>query len=371
MQNKGFHFEIHDLLTQFVAAMDDVVIARYNKNREEKEQIMVRYVHAPVHRILYDIVNKSQNITVPVIAVNISSLARDETRVFNKIEGFYKPIKRDNHDKISVHIPMPVPVNVGVSLSILTNYQSDMDQILSNFIPYSNPYIIISWKIPKEFGLADITEIRSEVLWGGSINVDYPVEMDSSAKPRFQASTEFTIKGWLFPASSGDFTKNIYFIDSNFHSTNRFNLNYDSFSTLSGEDTETESVHVSAAPFLTNIYQLNPIIELSGTNVIVKPKKNNVSFNILGQMLQYTTYILLSSDKTLYSNPSSFDFTHYPSVRGYVIPNEYYTIMNENVIHMNLPPLTGNGNINFVLVNPAGWMDTNSIKTQLIYLSGK
>jgi hypothetical protein len=39
--------------------------------------------------------------------------------------------------------------------SIITNYQSDMDQILSNFVPYSNPYIVICWKIPEEFGIKE------------------------------------------------------------------------------------------------------------------------------------------------------------------------------------------------------------------------
>ena len=110
MYNKGFHFEIHDLLTQFVAAMDDVVISRYDKNREEKEQLKVRYVHAPVQRVLLDIINKSQNITVPVIAVNVTSIDRDENRVFNKIEGFYDAHSR-GVSKTTPRVPMPVPVN--------------------------------------------------------------------------------------------------------------------------------------------------------------------------------------------------------------------------------------------------------------------
>lgn len=369
MYNKGFNFEIHDLLTQFIAAMDDVVIARYNKNREEQEQIKVRYVHAPVQRVVNDIATKSQNITLPVIAVSINSIARDEARVFNKIEGFYKSIKRVNPDKVSVHIPMPVPVNITVSVSILTNYQSDMDQILSNFIPYSNPYIVISWKIPEEFGLSDASEIRSEVLWGGTINIEYPIEIEATTKPRFQATTDFTIKGWIFPASSTDYTNNIYFIDSNFHQTSLINLNYDSFASLSAENHRTETVSVSASPQLTNAYLLNLSRELSGTEVIVDGKIQNLSFNILGKMFQYTTHILLSSDNNLYTNLSTFDFKHFDSISGYVIPDSYYTIMGENTIHLNLPPLTGNGDINIVVVNPVGWSDTNSINTKLIYLS--
>jgi hypothetical protein len=375
MYKKGFYFELHDLLLQFVAAMDDVVISRFNKNREEQQQIKVRYVNAPVERVMNDIVNKSQNVTLPVIAVSISSLARDESRVFNKIEGFYNPIIRSGGpDSSSVRTPMPVPVNLGVNLSILTNYQTDMDQILSNFIPYSNPYIIISWKVPEEFGLPDITEIRSEVLWSGTINPEYPIELESNAKPRFVATTEFTIKGWIFPAVDTDFSKNIYFINSNFHTTNKINLSYDSYVALSADSTSVDVISISAAPLLTNIYHIKdynsyPVQLLSSCTVQDKGKRG-INFNILGQMLQYTTNILISSNTpNIYENLTSFGFTYYPTVSGYLVPPSYYTVMGENLIHMKLPPLTGEGRINLVVVNPVGWKDTNSINTWITYLS--
>ena len=43
--------------------------------------------------------------------------------------------------------------------------------------------------------------------------------------------------------------------------------------------------------------------------------------------------------------------------------------MSENVIHLNLPPLSSQGNLNLVVVNPVGWKDTNSINTFLNYIS--
>jgi len=373
MFNKGFHFEIHDLLTQFVAAMDDVVISRYNKNREEQEQLKVRYVNAPVQRVLLDIINKSQNITVPVIAVNVSSIDRDENRVFNKIEGFYTPVTR-GVDKMSTRVPMPIPINLGVTVTILTNYQSDMDQILSNFVPYSNPYLVISWKVPLEFGLSELNEIRSEVLWSGSISVEQPLELQPTDKPRFQSTTNFTIKGWLFPAVPKDQNKTIYFIDSNFHLTNRFKLDYDLYPTLSGDLTEMDTISISAAPLLTNIYSLNRNntypIELVGNSTVKKTKDQNLSFNILGEMLQYTTCILISTNQSsMYETLTSFDFEYYPTVGGFLIPDSYYTIMSENVIHLNLPPLSAEGDFNLVVVNPVGWKDTISINTFLSYIS--
>lgn len=73
-----------------------------------------------------------------------------------------------------------------------------MDQIISNFVPFCNPYVVISWKVPEAFKLSVGQEIRSEVLWDGSVAVNYPTELTSSQKARVTADTTFTIKGWLF-----------------------------------------------------------------------------------------------------------------------------------------------------------------------------
>ena len=206
------------MVTQFVSAFDDVIISRYNKRREELNQLRVRYVYAPKQRVVHDLVNKNKHITLPAIAVNITSVSRDSERVFNKIAGTY-------HQRVDMfggheiqnktdHLRPPVPVNIGISMSILTRYQSDMDQILSNFIPYNNPYIIISWKLPEGLLQKD-QEIRSQVLWDGNINMQYPTDLPASAPFRVSAETSFTIKGWLFKYQT-DPAGIIYKVTSNF-----------------------------------------------------------------------------------------------------------------------------------------------------------
>ena len=77
------------MVTQFIAAFDDIVIGRYNKNRDELDKIDVRYVYAPKERVMYDIINENKTITLPAVAVSIKSVARDTSRVFNKLDGFY------------------------------------------------------------------------------------------------------------------------------------------------------------------------------------------------------------------------------------------------------------------------------------------
>ena len=51
------------MVTQFIAAFDDVVIGRYNKERDEQDQINVRYIYAPKERVMYDIINENKTLT--------------------------------------------------------------------------------------------------------------------------------------------------------------------------------------------------------------------------------------------------------------------------------------------------------------------
>ena len=129
MKKRAFHFEIKNLLTQFIAAFDDVVISRWNKDRTAKSNIEVRYVFAPKHRVMYDIINKAQNITLPAVAVNLASISRDNDRVFNKLTPSYISTVIEDNPKTAGKFLMPVPVNLEVNMSILARYMKDVDQI--------------------------------------------------------------------------------------------------------------------------------------------------------------------------------------------------------------------------------------------------
>lgn len=199
MKKNPFHFEIKDLLIQFVAAFDDVVIGRYNRTRELQDRIGVKYVYAPKQRVLHDLINKPQHITVPAIAVSISNISRDNDRVFNKIAGSYYQRRESLPDALlkTDYMPQPVPVDIGINMSVITKYQTDMDQILTNFIPYTDPYIVISWINPDK-NMTIGQEIRSPVEWSGSIDINYPTELNANQPYRVTADTSFVIKGWMF-----------------------------------------------------------------------------------------------------------------------------------------------------------------------------
>jgi hypothetical protein len=264
VKNYTYHFEIKDLITQFVNAFDNIVIKRFDINRSAKSNIQVRYVYSPKQRVMYDLVNRAQNLTVPVVAISIANVSRDENRVFNKIGGFYYSQGNTlaTETAKSDFYKSPVPVNITVNMSILAKFQTDMDQIMSNFVPYNNPYIIISWKVPEamvEDGFSVPQEIRSEVLWNGSIALSYPTDIAASEKYRIVGDTSFTIKGWLF----GDPTfpaNNIFYIDSNFYNVSSLldstydQLTSNSFTYPASANlaSDLETVSISAFPQTTN-----------------------------------------------------------------------------------------------------------------------
>lgn len=174
--------------------------------------------------MLYDLINLAQNITVPVVSISIGNVSRDESRVFNKIGGYYVPINTSdkNPNALTNFYNSPVPVNININMSIMTKFQSDMDQIISNFVPYNNPYIILSWKVPDDLagptGFSIPQEIRSEVLWSGDINLSYPTDINATEKYKITGDTSFTIKGWLFPSNQNP-VGNIFYIKENFYAT--------------------------------------------------------------------------------------------------------------------------------------------------------
>ena len=227
---KTFYWEIHDLITQFVAAFDTVVIKRYNRNRVSQSSLQVRYLYSPKQRVMYDLANKAQNITIPVVSISIGSIVRDNDRVFNKLSGFYFPKTTTSPGLLKT----PIPVNINVNMSILTKYQTDMDQILSNFVPYTNPYIVISWKIPEDFELADLYELRSEVLWDGSVSLKYPTDISNTEKYVIAGDTSFTIKAWLF-VPTNESISNIFYIDAPIYNSSQLSLSSTIFETLTGE----------------------------------------------------------------------------------------------------------------------------------------
>lgn len=204
------------MVTMFASAMDDIVVKRYNKFREPQDSIRCRFVYAPKQRVLADLLDKAQNLQLPVIALTNGGISRDPNRVFNKIQGSYMT---SSDPTFANKLQQPVPIDLTINMTILTRFQEDYDQIVTNFIPYFDPYIIVSWRTPS---MPDY-EIRSQVVWSGSVNATYPYDINSTTVARVQGETSFTFKGWLFKAAPSSPESTIFTINSNFSTESGLN----------------------------------------------------------------------------------------------------------------------------------------------------
>ena len=324
MRDSPFYFEIKDIMTQFVSAFNDIIIKRHDRDKNPVSRVKVRYVYAPKQRVVHDITNKARHITLPVVAVNIAGISRDQDRVFNKIEGsYYTPnetnryVPKTNSTTKSDHMLQPVPIDITVNMSILARYQTDVEQIISNFIPYNDPYIVISWKIP-----AGITEqeqeIRSEVMWSGDMSMDYPDSLTSTDPFRLACDTSFTIKSWLFKKQTAPIN-NIYKITANYSMKNDFSFIAPYYSDTERSWLETVGPTLTAAPFMTHVNGHN-IKTITGYNF-------NSTTNVYVSGGSYTNTIAVEpfTDANL--------STLYPAFTALPVP---YTILNDNQIQVDL-----------------------------------
>lgn len=199
------------MITMFASAMDDIVVKRYNRYREAQDSIRCRFVYAPKQRVLADLLDKAQTLQLPVIALTNGGIARDPSRVWNKIQGSYLTDPDPTNAKKMLQ---PVPIDLTINMTILTRFQEDYDQIVTNWVPYFDPYIVVSWRTPS---MPDY-EIRSQVIWSGNVTATYPYDIDSSKVARVEGTTSFTFKGWLFKAAPSSPEGRIFKINTNYSS---------------------------------------------------------------------------------------------------------------------------------------------------------
>ena len=224
MNTYTYDFEVQTMSTALMNAFSDIIIKRFNVNKDSRDQIKTRVVYAPKQRVLLDLLDKDQNLQLPVVSVNIAGIARDDSRVFNKILGTYHT---PTGKTASVHEKGVLPVNVTYNISIMTRFQQDMDQILSHLLPYVNPYFVISWRTPSR----PDHEIRSKVMWEGGVNVQYPLDQNSTQVARVVADLSFVFQGWLFQEKEE--IENIYIFDTTL--INAGNASFDSLQETSVE----------------------------------------------------------------------------------------------------------------------------------------
>lgn len=363
-----YDFEVQTMSTVLMNAFSDIIIKRFDVNKNFRDRIKTRIVYAPKQRVLNDLLNKDQNLQLPVISVNIGSISRDDSRVFNKILGTYHtPINSTS----SVHEKGVLPIDVTYNISILTRFQQDMDQILSHFLPYINPYFVISWRTPKR----PDHEIRSKVMWDGSVNIQYPVEVSSSQTARVQADLTFVFKGWLFQNSEN--IENIYSFDSSIVASENV-----SFDTLLNTDID----------LLTGIDTI-AVSRVRYNAAIPKPKFIDPVFTMLSATEQFTVWgtgfdavknvylsgapvYSASQQHNVFGSNVDLSGSNPPFFGVKLLSSTWSVNKEENSVTFEAPVMNQPGRVEVIIEGPKGYdrltknVPKVSLSQELPYLSG-
>jgi len=326
----------------FIAALDDIVIKRYNKDKVAQDQIQCRFVYAPKQRVLLDILDKAQNIQLPVVAVSNGGMTRDVNRVFNKIAGSHFS---SNDPRYSHVLHQPIPIDLTINMSILTRYQEDYDQIITNLFPYFDPYIEISWRIPD----VNDYEIRSKVVWSGNVATTYPTDLNANQTARIQGDTTFTFQGWLFkstPKDDGTILKIVTDYSILPQLTTQYSLAY----LLSAYPNTTDRITLCAQPQPEVVAPYYTTLSTSNT------------FTVYGKSFIDVTNVYVSgapfNNVSTYYNPfsslSSLSAS-YPGFTAVQIPSSSITKIDYNSLTFVMPAAVKPGYVDVIVQNPAGY----------------
>jgi len=344
MKLETYNFEIRTLIAQMIDAFDDIVIRRYNNHvdRNIEDKIMCNFVYSPKGRTLHDLINKAKHIKLPVISVSISSINRNVNRVFNKLDASY--YNRGPDDTGFAKLLQPVPVDLTINMSIITRFQSDMDQIITNFAPYNDPYIVISWIEPYTGH-----EIRNIVKWSGNINLQYPTDIGPNVPYRCVADTSFTIEGWVFKAQEEAAGK-IYKIDTSFTALKSLNAKYDDLVAMVDVPLNTDVFVLSGRPQVT---MANPYLTV--------PCVSDKKINIYGTWFDTLCSLYVSGSEGVFENQTWYDpasgnyriSAMYPGFSGIELSN--WDVASDSLLTFTMPSAVSAGYIDVICFNEAGY----------------
>jgi hypothetical protein len=374
VKNWTFNKEIQILLEQFTAAFNDIIIKRFDNTGNTIPPLSgskVNFVYAPKQRLFNTLLNPSPGgITLPAIGISISGISRDTNRVVNKLSGFsVDTFTGKALDDTKKAYKQPIPININLNMSIVTRYQTDMDQIISNFAPYCDPYIVISWKLPGSKGKD--YEIRTEILWSGSVNLNYPENLSPTQPFRIVADTSFVIKGWLFKKTN-EFYKKIYIINSDFTAIGEEQEEWDydllqDIDNLLPTDTEslsTNSISFSARPQIRYITPSNIYLQNLTQSIVKEIEIYGESFlNIENVYLSASNPNIFYQPVSYYNPFSSTNLeTYYPPIYNSVeILSADYSYDQSNMLlrlptlNIDLPLSSYPIYIDVILSNEAGY----------------
>ena len=173
------------------------------------EQIMQKEIEIPCifgdrNVILRSLQNQNGAIKLPLYILTSKGIQVDTKRqadlhidVFYQQDEAFSRLPQDHplYRPYNLKKRRGLPITISYGLTMITKYKEDLDQMCTNWMVHWRPDIYVKWWHPRN----KIEPLQSEILWGQSIDIQNNEDFDVTRRFKWQASTNFTFKTWIFP----------------------------------------------------------------------------------------------------------------------------------------------------------------------------
>jgi hypothetical protein len=257
-----FEYFYHEILRKtiitFGTLFNNISIKKTDNSGNVLEIVKVPLAYGPTQKFLSRLeqspdLNKPVQITLPRMSFEFNGLSYDNSRKLAPTQAFAASIKSDGKDIRKTY--MPVPYNMNFELSIMTQLNDDMLQIVEQILPYFQPSFTVTVDLIDSIG-----EKRDIPLTLDNIIMQDDYEGDFTTRRALIYTLKFTAKTYLFgPVSGPETSKDII---------RKVSIGYSSGAGASRE--VTYSIEATATKNYTGDVTTNTSDEVSVTDLRIK-----------------------------------------------------------------------------------------------------
>lgn len=192
MRIQSFNQELTYANICFAQLFRNITINRKENDSEDIIPVKVDCVLGSRSRIIKALENQQEkaDFTLPLIAIMRTGMRRDPSRLSN----MHNEIRQSVNGKIDYNMVTPNPIDISYKVTIFAKYQSDIDLILSNWIPFFNNDV---WVSVKHYKYTDL-KFYSQIVMDDNISETRNESPTNTQYDFCQAECTFTFKTYIF-----------------------------------------------------------------------------------------------------------------------------------------------------------------------------
>ncbi|MFN4975267.1 MAG: tail sheath stabilizer and completion protein [Bacteroidota bacterium] len=196
-----YHQSLKKLIASFGSIFSNVIVIK-KLGQNEVERMRVPLAYGPTEKFLARLnsdpnLDRTYSIKLPRMAFEITSLSYDPDRKLNTIK---KQISSGESSGTVNHQYNGVPYDIGISLTVISKYIDEANQIFEQIVPWFTPGFTITVNTIPELNHKDDVPI---ILTGVALDDSY--SQDWSSRRQVMWTFSFTMKAMFYgPVMSRD-----------------------------------------------------------------------------------------------------------------------------------------------------------------------